>query len=111
MTPAWLANVETELPLSVHDDGTPDYVQRLGLLDWMSPCVQAWLDRTRVQGNVEARRLWARICRCYLSVACFVVLRGHENGALTRIVETCVRLNGLRLTPEPTYSDLRPRCR
>jgi hypothetical protein len=30
-----------------------------------------------------------------------VALRGTPNGALTRIVDTCVRLNGLRLTPEP----------
>jgi hypothetical protein len=94
--PAWLANVEVELTLSGYD-----YEQQLGLLDWMAERVNAWLDRTRIHGHREARRLWARICRCYLSVAYFVALRGHDNGALTRIVDTCVRLNGLRLTPEP----------
>src|SRR5688572_6785113 len=97
MIPAWLANVDVELQLSRQDRDsqwmTPEVFQ-LALLDWLSEPVNRWLDTTRVQGNREARRLWARICRVYLSVAYFVAFRGLENGALTRVVDTAVRLNG-----------------
>ena len=101
--PAWLANVEHEIRLARQGPRdtwlmTPEVFQ-FALLDWMSPHVNAWLDSTRVQGNRDARRLWARICRCYLSTGVlWIRLRGTENGALTRIVDTAVRLNGLRLT-------------
>lgn len=104
--PAWLANVETEIAISrqpPRDEWlmTPEALQ-LSLLDWMSAHVNHWLDTTRVQGHPEARRLWARICRCYLSVAYFVALRGSTEAPRWRgIVDTCVRLNGLRLTPDP----------
>lgn len=103
MTPAWLANVEVELALSRQDRDdwlmSPEMFQ-LGLLDWLSVRVNPWLDTTRVHGHPEAQSLVERIYRCYLSVAWFTHLRGQENGALTRIVDTCVRLNGLRLTPD-----------
>ncbi len=104
--PAWLANVEAEIQIAKRDRDnwlmSPEIFQ-FALLDWMSPHINVWLDATRVQGNVEARRLWARICRCYLSSGVlWTYLRGHENGAATRIVQTAIRLNGLRLTPDPT---------
>lgn len=103
--PAWLANVEDEIVLSrgrPRDEQwmTPEVFQ-MALLDWLSEPVNRWLDTTMVHGNREARRLWARICRCYLSVAYWLPLRGLPNGAVTRVVNTAVRLNGLRLTPDP----------
>lgn len=107
--PAWLANVEVEMAICRRGPRdcwlmTPEQLE-LGLLLWLCPRANQWLDKTRVHGNPEARRVWARICRCFYGTANFLHLRGLENGALAPLVDTCVRLNGLRLTPTPTDVD------
>lgn len=96
--PAWLANVEMELALARRTrDGwlMPSEDFEIALLTWLCGPVHRWLDTTRVEGDRAARRLWARICRCYLSVANFLFLRDVDGWRTHPIVRTCVRLAGL----------------